>query len=618
MKAANKRVHSVRTGIPSGQTNIQSFGIQGQVIHVLYDQLGDPYYEMTLSDVPIIQLNCLDHIGSSDILGRLSLSLVNGGSSGAAVQAECNLRVQDMSLNLTYIKNNQAPGKQFNLESYATIVGHLYRAYLRPTQAQLTDESLQAASDVTLTERTFEINKYTPSEAGQVVYQHIEAHGEYTIALHIDQSYASFFTVFTQNYQFQNSFQPRDGVKAFDFGILSGGRAIIAYSTAKVSGNNVKFIIIKGADKITEDVTFGDYTKIRFALIGTDKFAVTGLQSNGTLDLMIVTVTQTISVQRIGSPLNSVTDFDTSNEGIYFSIWYLNPESTELQQLQYQKTKLQSQPVSWSYIIQIDHYFWLNTVSCEVDSASTVICVVNSLSTMIFEVSVDFTGTMPSPSVYANQKFGNYDGAFIYTNENYFVQRAVTSRVPRNYAFLIWKRMSKGGSGKLYYAIQIEGNATPGTDVNSGFTPFTLITDLNGNSVVVAGSHNPLNPVEFHQIGQFQITVNEDNIDLSKVMMEFIGLGVGNYESSIQTILDGGSVTPIEPAVSWWPFALGAAVLIAIVIIVYFVFLQKKSEANPSVGAGNADAYRSLKPDEEAGEKPSAQGEDYVLRKPDN
>ena len=82
----------------------------------------------------------------------------------------------------------------------------------------------------------------------------------------MDQSSSSIFTIFLNNTIRQGDYQPRDGVKAFDFGLVSDGRAIIAYSSSINSGDSISLALINGKDKIFEQSTRSlAFTKLRFA-----------------------------------------------------------------------------------------------------------------------------------------------------------------------------------------------------------------------------------------------------------------------------------------------------------------------------------------------------------------
>ena len=168
--------------------------------------------------------------------------------------------------------------------------------------------------------------------------------------------------------------------------------------------------------------------------------------------------------------------------------------------------------------------------------------------------------------------------------------RALTTRAPRNYAFLIWKRPSKGGNGKLYTGIPIPGMPTPGTDIYSGFTPFTLIKNANNRSMLFAGTHNEFEPLQFYEIQPFRIVTDKAEADLRKVYLNvhtFNGVDYNAGEVSSLVNDKRGS------GVAWWPFVVGPIVLILLVAVIYYA-VNKNKTVDPVYEKSTVEGYKSI------------------------
>ena len=592
LKTANKRVHSILTEISTAGNYIQSFSVRGIVVHTIYDGEGALNYWMTLSVVPVIKLNFLELSNQKNqVNGQMLVSLNNGGSSGATVQASLTIRTMDSVVSFATTGNTNELSKNFSIEDYVSIKGHVWNA-------SLNDKRSDKSKAVTLNQRVFKINKFVPPEIDQVIFQHIESHGEYVIALHTDKSFASFFTIFTGTFSNQGVIQPRDGVQAFDFATVSDGRALIGYSSALVSGNNLKFILIRGKDKISESVTYGTYIKLRFAQIDQkDNFILAGLDAGERLDIFIVSVTKlTISVEKIAS-YGGVSDFDITDPGDRINVFYTSTEAIKLHLISWTKSKVRDGPsYTDDLAIQGDNMYWLQSVACvNEDSNSSSACIVNTIGTKLFEVIIPNGNSVVTTQT--QEKFGSYEAKFTYIDGDYFAMRAITNGLPREYSFLIYKRRSKGGDGKLYFGIDIEGAARPGTDINSGLTPFTLLRIPNGDNILVAGTHSELEPLQFWKVDKFRVTSDADVKDLSNVFFEVEGYaGTAHLSSSLKDITSSAATkTP------WWPFAVGAASLILFVLVGYYccVYQRKDEEV---FEAESSEGYRTIV-DREQGEK---------------
>lgn len=607
MKLASKRVHSVYRTFNPGTTSLQSFSVKGVLVHVAFDSQGASNFIMTLSKVPVVRIDFLS-INQPNITGTMNLALRNGKSGGAAT-LPVNVTVTKMNNKVTIApkSKNANIATNVSLEDYFTISGNVFNA-------SLDDQRTNKSVTLSLVPRAVQYAKFAPKEVNQVVFQHIEAHGNYTIALHMDKSYASFFTIFTDNFVFQSVIQPRGGVQAFDFTPTLNGRCLIGYTTAPVSGERLNFILINGGFKISEFSATGTYSKLRFAIINNnDNYLLGGLNSNtGVLDVFLVNVTGSgVSSLKIYS-MSGITDFDVTDAGSKISFFYLTPEATTLNSVLFSKANVKSTPFMADPInVESNHAYWLQSVSCVNEGASSSACIVNVVGNLMYEVVISPNSN--GFNVTQIPKFGSYDGKYIYIDENYFAMRAVTSGVPREYAFLIWKRPSKGGDSSLWAGLPIDGAARPGTDITSGFTPFTLIQDNQGRSTLFAGTHNALNPLEFYTIDTFRLVSSQPNPNLLQVFMRSTGYQGATSETndSLGAQLgqsDGSNNPSNNSSSSWWPWVVGGIALVIIAVIVFFMVSKGNSRDDDIYERGTEGGqYKSLQEKDRPTENPPVQ-----------
>jgi len=532
--------------------------------------------------------------------GYMNLALSNGASGGAAtLPVNITLSKMNNKISISAKSKPNSIAANVSLEDLFTISGHIFNA-------SLDDQRTDKTTSLTLVQRATQYAKFAPGDVNQVVFQHIEAHGNYTIALHMDKSFSSFFTIFTNNFQFQSVIQPRDGVQAFDFIPTLNGRCLIGYTTAPVSGERLKFLLIQGGFKISEFSATGTYQKLRFAQVdNNDNYVLAGLNTEtGVLDVYTVNVTGSgVSSLKIYS-LSGVTDYDVTDSGNKISIYYLTPEATSLKSILFSKSSMKNPPsMPDPILVETTHSYWLQSVSCVNDGAASTACIVNVIGNLMYEVVINPAAN--GVSITQIPKFGNYDGKYIYIDENFFAMRAVTAGVPREYAFLIWKRPSKGGDTFLWAGLPIDGAARPGTDITSGFTPFTLIQDLSGQSTLFAGTHNPLNPLEFYTIGNFRLVSSEANPNLQKVFMRTTGYQGYTTETSSSL----GDQLGQKSGTTWWPWLVGGLALILIAIVVYFMVAGKSNNSENDIYERGTEGgqYKSLQEKDRPTENPPVQ-----------
>lgn len=392
----------------------------------------------------------------------------------------------------------------------------------------------------------------------------------------MDQSSSSIFTIFLNNTIRQGDYQPSGGVKAFDFGLVSDGRAIIAYSSSINSGDYISLALIKGKDKIFEQSTISlAFSKLRFAKIDDrDNLVLFGLDSeNRRIEVFLVKVVSSIfTIEKVYN-LEDVTDFDITDPGNKINLFYTNDEATKLQFKTWNKDSFKNGPTTQDVIdVQGGHQYWLQSVSCVNEGEASSACIINTISNVMFELIVPNAQNVGK--IQRIDKFGNYDGKFLYIDEENIAMRSVTTKAPRNYAFLVWKRPSRGGNGKLFTGIPIPGNPTPGTDINSGFTPFTLIRNANNHSMLFAGTNNEFEPLQFYEIQSFRIVTDKSEADLRRVYLNvhtFNGVDYNAGEISSLTNDKRGN------GLAWWPFVVGPIIVILLVAVIYYAVNKSKT-----------------------------------------
>ena len=580
---ANKRIHSTVTDMATGMLSMQSFSINGNLLHTLYDSEGSLNYYVSMAHTPMVRIDVAEISSvANSTTGRMTLSLSNGGGGGSSTQALLTIRRMESNISYNTSGNTAKIEQDFALEDHITLQGHIFNATLRDTRASKSKDT-----EVKLIQRAEKLAKFVPPEIEQVIYQHVEAHGNYTIALHMDKSFASFFTIFTNVSTHRGVIQPRDGVQAFDFGLLSGGRALIAYSSAPVSGNKLKFILINGAERISEASIPGkEYSKIRLLPIDEkDNLILFALDpTTFNVDMYLCNVSTSVTQVTYIRTINGAVDFDITNPGNYVNLYYLTDEGTDLRYLSWKKTDIHGEQVASGNIdVQDTHQYWFMSVDCIADSDVQSTCVINTLGTIIFEVILR-NGQDIAEKVHRIHKFGNYDGKYIYVDSDYIAMRALTGTAPRHYAFLIWKRKETGGDGALYYGINIDGAARPGTDLDSGFTPFTMIKTPNGDHMLSAGTHSELEPLQFYKVDRFRISNNASKSDLSNIYLDVEGYAGVTTEIGALSQFSADDKKNLK----WWVPTLIVFVLLIGAAVTYFICVN-----NSKTDAGdNENDYR--------------------------
>jgi hypothetical protein len=589
IKQANKRIHSVMTNLASYTTSIQSFSVQGIVMHALFSPEGSLNYYMSLTTAPIIRMD-VGYINQPQLTGLYSISMTNGGSSGASATSNATIRLMNTTINIDYNTKTPAPNdmNNFNIENYMNIHGHVFNA-------TIADERIDKSTSVHLIQRFKKVYNFFPPIVDQVIFQHLEAHGAYMIALHTDRSYASFFTIF-YNMTNQGVYQPRDGVLAFDFVPCTNNRALIAFGSTLNSGNKLNFILMQYGSLLTSfslPVTTAIYTKLRFATIdGNDNYMLFAWnQVTGAVDVFTVKAAG-LSISPIQVfTIPGVVDFDVTDPDAYINLFYVQDEANVLNVAAWQKSRTSGGPSMLNVVdVQGYHKYWLRTVSCVNHLPSSSACVINIIGSHFYELVI------PNNQYVATQnnmigKFGNFDGRYIYIDEQFIAMRAVTATQPHFYAFLAWKRPSMGGDGFLYYGKEIEGSDQPGLSIESAMTPFSLI-QFNGNSVLFTGTHNPMEPLEFWQIGTFQLQASVTNgDDYTKIFLEVQGWISAVQSESIAQMTNQQKPTPPKPSSSntWIYISLVIGGLILLAVLVFGIMFCKNNEKtdlynNASVG----------------------------------
>lgn len=585
LRRANKRIQSTVTGIEAGAVNLDSFSFGDSILHVLYDNEGAARYFKTLSKAPLLRVTVENLSNQIDtITGNMTLTLKNEASGTATIKNKVTIR--KLLTDLKVEKNiTQAEVKDnFQLEDHITIKGHVFNASLKGSINSVQSSSSPSGSQddknpphLKLIQRANLVQEYIPQELTQALFQHIEAHGNITVALHMDKSYASFFTIFNQVSTYKGVVQPRDGVQSFDFGLVSGDRILIAYANAPVSGNKLKLMLLNNdATLVAEGSAPGrSYEKIR--VVGVDSkdntliFAL-DLETQS-LDMFYCTVGESSMSVVLLRTIHGVIDFDVTAPKEFINLYYLLDEAVAISHISWMRTDVKGKSISKGDIefqrLAGDTKYWLRSVSCETDNDIQSSCVINTLGTVIFQFTIDYSGDI-TKKTYVLQKFGNFDGKNLYMDTNYIAMRAVSSTVPRQYAFLIWKRMDIGGDGLTYCGIEIEGDAPVGTDIYSFFTPFTMIKNSNESHLLYAGTHNPKRPLQFYKIGRFALNNSATKAQLSKVYLEING--VGGSISEVGT-LDQFSVD--EKYLKWWVPTLVVIGLLVAASAVYLTCIHK-------------------------------------------
>ena len=588
---ANKRVHSVTTGLAAGTTYMQSFSVKGVVMHAIYSGEGSYSYMMSLTKAPVIKVD----VGFSNdpyITGLMTLSIRNGGGGGASATAGITIRHMNRTITVVSKNNKTIPGNNFNLEDYITIYGHVFNG-------ALADERIDSSTSIHLLQRNTRTYKFFPPLVDQVIFNHLEAHGDYMIALHTDLSYASFFTIFV-NLTNQGVIQPRSGVQAFDFAPSNGGRALIAYGSSINSGNQLSFMLINQGYIVNEIFvpTGMLYSKLRFAQYDqNDGFMLFAWSAvSNSVDVFAVTI-KSLSIQptKIFS-IPSVVDFDVTDPGSRVNFYYIGPEANVLSVASWKKTTPTGGP-SFVYDIDIQgtHKYWFRTVSCVNELPESSSCVINIMGSHMYEAIIP--NGQGTAQVNFISKYGNYDGKFIYIDENFIAMRGVTNTPPLSYSFLVWKRPSKGGDGNLYLGENIIGESLPG-QIESGFTPFSLIT-YKGNSVLFTGSHDVMEPLIFWKIGTYGITsaITNSN-DLNSIYVDFMAYGSMAQTESIGALTNqvpGGDDKPTKKVNVWMIVAIALGSVILIGIFAFAIMILKGKTAEADVGSGSH--YQTIGPD---------------------
>lgn len=613
----SKRIHSIVSTLPTDTKKIETSSNKDYMVHTVYTSEKHPRYYISLAKAPNLEVT-VDNIqdDQTELSGELTLTLKTSDKNSVSTKDSINLRKIDSQVTINLLGNEAQPSEDFSLEEYISIEGNVFNA-------TLNDQRPNKLNKIELKQRATDIFTWEPMETDQVVYDHMEAMGGYTVLLNNNNLNSGFFVIFTENHEYAGTLTPGGGIQSFDVTTALKGSAILAYCSTPSSGLDLNFLYIEGNQR-KYSVAFPfkkNYMKIRFTTIDEQKedyLLFLWDADTLTVDVMHVNLIEGTIFTETVDHVTNVREFDTDDSGDFIALYHLGIESETLGYTIWRKSDPKNHRVADSQFKIQDNRFWLNSVACAHDQKTNgTVCIVNTIGTKMFEVVIKYNEKgEATPKLFQMEKYANYDGKYMYVQGNYVAIRSISSKAPRNYAFLLWERVSQGGNGKLYAGVPIQGKPTPGVNVNSGFTPFTMVRNEKDEVLLVAGTHDSFRPLIFYHIEPFRImTTNSASLqqnphrtrlladDTPDLDFDDVYITVNSYHSS-SAPLTLGKITNSnhkkteeekEKSISWVVYALLVLVILLLVaVLVILIYrLREKAKSKEQVDLYE-DQYKSM------------------------
>jgi hypothetical protein len=535
------------------------------MIHVLTLQDGSFQYMMTYAQNPVIAVSLYPNIGQ--VKAGLLLQVTNAQNSFNITKP---FQVMTFNNSLSVASNNKA-NKQLsglvNLEDFMTISGVYSYARLDGGNH----------GDADLIQRLNVYSQYK-RPSGNDLFQHIESFQNMNLALHVDQSNSSVFTLFDNNNNYVSTFLPfpGTGVQSYCFVSVStlDDSILLAYTTTGPNTNQIEILAVNGAGIITMTTTAQgncgimkmvkrDMDQNMYLVChetqdwGGDVIIFNVIVAQGFLSAAVVTDIPNVATFGVGFTNQNLYVAYTTNDDPYdarFETCNMTPTmnlcSGQSQSLLSSEVKLQASVGRWP----------ITKIECGDPGLFTFTCILDTYSTSLVELIYNEQGNLTANTY---EKVPNYDGRYFVVSKDYFAQQVKDQKYQDEH-LIVYKRLQSGGSPRVYSQVGVTGPA-----------PFTLNYDNGSGSTFMAyATSNVTAPVNFVQIGQLSVSLQTTNLDLSQIYLVLHNPYV-NATITLQAIFDGAGSNegPTSPA-----FFIILLALLILLGIAYTIYARLKAE----------------------------------------
>lgn len=565
---AQKRAHSLLKN--QKVSRVTGFAMRHGMVHVTYDTNDYPLFWVSYLAGPIFYTDVstsaktqgLSAAADTNMTGTVTVVAKN--PNGVQFQTSKNflLRSPDTAIRVTGESNNELARGKFDLEKYLKIEGPVFSAQLSSVPGAILHERIA----------TFE----QFNRSGGQVYDFISQSGSRTYAVDVDQGYSE--VDFFDDSRFVRTLHGlgSGAFSAFTTVLIDERKTIdlVAFSMVEGGRSQIFIYVYQAGIRKSAKVSTGRgaATNLQGLFVFNNKVYLFAQTSFG-VEFFVATISTdltTVTVQFINIfPGLTRASPVFSKAGV--ALFGFGFESNDL--IGYSISATDPTVISDPVTIRSEHKFRLTAIACRADPAGFM-CATNTLSSFISEVYI--TAAMQVNQTYYHDKYGYYEGYEVGVCGNFIFMFGKTSKPGVvAMAILTWKTGRSGGTGKLFYGLQLPAPASQKVDIHYQ-APFALVPNFEGTPGdvwLMAGFLSTNNPISFYEVGTFKLEVTDSNADLSKLALAFSGLSSSSVKLSDFFKVSGVSAT------KWWPFLVILAALI-ILSIGWVTYNRIKSEKN--------------------------------------
>lgn len=584
---ANHKVYKIISNGISQYNGAYSFEFRKNAIHVLTKSDGSMSYYMTYVK-PIVDISFFS--GFTNANATMNLKVANQGMNRGTLVKPIQVTTPYTNLTATSVQkiNGNPPVGKLNLETYTKFQGPMLNAHLRGV----------GPHQLTLQNRIWYMDKYTPDLTNQHTFDHLENNGFLVAGVHTSQSNSSIFTMFTNINNFAGTFQPAHGVQAFNIAALTSNpnAFFIAYSTAEATNNTLQFLVLLNGSLMAigqQPNQVANYTRIRVEWLNNDAFLVVGCNEQ-TGDYAVYSATYlngqiTSQLIETETGVSGIATANVNNSQTINVMWTLQNDPFDVYMTLYSRQsglRVSSKRYNLNEVQNLEapfgNHFAIESIECKADTNTSFFCLLNTNSINIFEMCFDYQAGLTTTNTYS--KVPGYNGKFMSANERHFIHMVHTYRFPYSVMYVAYQRFANGGSQYPYY-----------TQENDMQRPFALTTCPHGKSHFQMTTSFPTAPLYFLVVSPMTLNVIDANANFTAAIVEITSASNLNpLDLSIADIIDGGvGPNPDGSTLKWWPFVL----IIAILIVIAIAFIVYKSQHDAEATTDDPDKYVSLKPE---------------------
>ena len=586
--SAQKRAHSLLKN--QKVSRVTGFAMQHGMVHVTYDASDYPLFWVSYLKGPIFYTDVstsaktqslgLAVAADTNMTGTVTVLAKN--PNGVQFQTSKNflLRSADTTISVTGQSNNELTKGTFDLEKVLKIEGPVFGA------------SISGAPGVTLRERISTFSKYNSS--GGQVYDIIGQSGSRTYAVDVDQGYSEVDYFDDGRYVRTLHGLGSGTFTAFTAILIDEPKAIDLVALSMVEGGRSQIFLyvyqagIKKSAKVSTGR--GTATELKGLFVFNNKVYLFA-QSGFGVEFFVATIStdlSTVTVQLVNIFPNIIKFSPVYGKGNVVLLGF-GTESNDL--IGFSISPTDPSAITGPTAIPSEHKFRLTAIACRAELVGYM-CVTNTLSSFISEVYI--SATLQVTQTYYHDKYGYYEGYEVDVCGNFlFMFGKTTKPGVVAMAILSWKTGKTGGTGKLFYGLQLPAPANQKVDIHYQ-APFALVTNYEGSpgdAWLMVGLLSPNNPITFYEVSTFQLEVTDANADLGKLSLVFQGL------SSSSTKLSDYFKTSGTSATKWWPFLviLAALIILSIGWVVYNRIKSEKNDTKEEANYGTVNSDKLLK-----------------------